>query len=993
MENFIIGKLLGKGSFGQVCLVKRIKDGQIYAMKQVKIQNLSDKEKQNTLNEIRILASLSHKNIIGYKESFFDENSKTLNIVMEYADDGDLLTKIKNNIKNKVMYKEIVIWFFFVQILEGLNFLHENKIIHRDLKNANIFLTKDGTVKIGDLNVSKITKKNEMATTKTGTPYYVAPEIWMSRPYEYKCDIWSLGCILYELCKLKPPFRGTNIKILAKNIKEGDYEPISDVYSNDLRYIINSMLRKDPNERPTAKELINGEIVQNKIKEYKLGNPFGNMNNIQYKGLMGTIKVPSNIEEINKNLPGNKYNNRQRREEMLIEDEYETIRRKNGFLNEEDKKEVKNIFEGNNLNNNKQIKNNFNNFQLNNNISNINNRAKMLDNNANNIQVDNYNKFNSNQRNYNIYNGGNILPKNYGLVQKENNKNEFYNEINNKHNINSKNIFNNNHQGQYQNNNIPNIQNINRNKIININKYNINELEENNIKIENSINYNLNNNKNKNNNIKNQKNNISNNSNLSNNENNIFNIRNNYYNNINNKYINNQINNNNIINNKINFQNNDYNKKNYNNLNNNIQYNIQGNKYNNYYNIKNNIQKNGNIIGYNIKHNNIYNNDYMNIQNNNYNYNNKNNNGYSNMQNNNISYTKNSDNKNNYENNSKLEDYSYNNGNINKITPKFQIINESPIKHNKINNNYKLDDANKSKNSQNNIKNSNAIRKSKTQNKNYMANRYNQNPNFNRINEKKLNVNEVERKSNGLKEIMPNNNEINRMKIVEKKKIEKNININRKNNNPFNIKAVNYEGNQNYYDLLLNNSNESPNNDNKNEVNSHNQRKDKFYQYKEGNSDKQRPLSSANFKNRNIHNQNNIIKSQNYNLKNNEFNHNQQERKSNINKRGNTPNYNMHYNNHNHNLNHLNNNNSRIVGQKAGRMNNISNNFIKPKRNNNKVIIEKIKLLLMRTVRIPPRDAGGIWSRACVRLLQTALLSLRCFISRLWSLRQWATTV
>ena len=91
---------------------KRKEDGQIYAMKQVKIQNLSDKEKQNTLNEIRILASLSHKNIIGYKDSFFDENSKTLNIVMEYADDGDLLSKIKDNIKNRVLYKENVIWFF-----------------------------------------------------------------------------------------------------------------------------------------------------------------------------------------------------------------------------------------------------------------------------------------------------------------------------------------------------------------------------------------------------------------------------------------------------------------------------------------------------------------------------------------------------------------------------------------------------------------------------------------------------------------------------------------------------------------------------------------------------------------------------------------------------------------------------------------------------------------------------------------------------------------
>ena len=161
MNDFQIGKILGKGSFGQVCLVTRKLDGKIYAMKQVKFPQLSEKAKQNTLNEIRILASLSHKNIIGYKDAFFDEKTKTLNIVMEYADDGDMLTKIKHNLKNNLLYKECVIWFFLVQILEGLNYLHENKIIHRDLKNANIFLTKEGIVKIGDLNVSKITKKNE----------------------------------------------------------------------------------------------------------------------------------------------------------------------------------------------------------------------------------------------------------------------------------------------------------------------------------------------------------------------------------------------------------------------------------------------------------------------------------------------------------------------------------------------------------------------------------------------------------------------------------------------------------------------------------------------------------------------------------------------------------------------------------------------------------------------------------------------------------------
>ena len=101
---------------------------------------------------MRALASFSHPNIIGYKEAFFDEKSSTLNIEMEYADDGNLSTKIKNNSKRHVNFDETRIWCILIKILK-LNYLHKSRIIHRDLKSANIFLTKKEIVKIGDLNV------------------------------------------------------------------------------------------------------------------------------------------------------------------------------------------------------------------------------------------------------------------------------------------------------------------------------------------------------------------------------------------------------------------------------------------------------------------------------------------------------------------------------------------------------------------------------------------------------------------------------------------------------------------------------------------------------------------------------------------------------------------------------------------------------------------------------------------------------------------------
>ena len=220
LEDFEIGKELGKGAFGSVYLVRRKEDSKIYAMKRVKMTQLNTKERENALNEVRILASLNHKNIIGYKEAFFEEETQILNIVMEFAENGDLESKIKKNIKLKIPFLEKEIWGFLIQIFKGLKYLHNNKIMHRDLKCANIFLTKNGTIKLGDMNVSKIVKMG-MCNTQTGTPYYASPEVWADKPYDYKSDVWSVGCILYELCALRPPFRGQNLDQLFKNVTKG----------------------------------------------------------------------------------------------------------------------------------------------------------------------------------------------------------------------------------------------------------------------------------------------------------------------------------------------------------------------------------------------------------------------------------------------------------------------------------------------------------------------------------------------------------------------------------------------------------------------------------------------------------------------------------------------------------------------------------------------------------------------------------------------------
>lgn len=133
-------------------------------MKKVKMGKLSEREKQNALNEVRILASIHHPNIIGYKEAFFEESTQSLCIVMEFADGGDLLGKISDLKKKGSRFEEKEVWQYFVQIARGLKALHDLKICHRDIKCANVFLTKDGIIKLGDLNVSKVAKKGMLHT-------------------------------------------------------------------------------------------------------------------------------------------------------------------------------------------------------------------------------------------------------------------------------------------------------------------------------------------------------------------------------------------------------------------------------------------------------------------------------------------------------------------------------------------------------------------------------------------------------------------------------------------------------------------------------------------------------------------------------------------------------------------------------------------------------------------------------------------------------------
>ena len=164
--------------------------------------------------------------------------------------------------------EEPTIWKIFLEMVKALRALHTRNILHRDLKSANVFLQKDGRAKLGDLNVSKVAKKG-LLYTQTGTPYYASPEVWKDQPYGIKSDIWSLGCVLYEMCALKPPFRANDMNGLYKRVLKGAYPPIDRSYSNELGMVLQAMLRVDPNLRPSCSQIL--ELDPTKLKAKELG--------------------------------------------------------------------------------------------------------------------------------------------------------------------------------------------------------------------------------------------------------------------------------------------------------------------------------------------------------------------------------------------------------------------------------------------------------------------------------------------------------------------------------------------------------------------------------------------------------------------------------------------------------------------------------------------------------------------------------------------------
>ncbi|KAI2619574.1 kinase-like protein [Hypoxylon sp. NC1633] len=295
-DQYDVLEKIGHGSFGIIRKVKRKIDGMILCRKEISYLKMSQKEREQLHTEFQILSTVRHPNIVGYYHREHLKQSQDLHLYMEYCGNGDLGRVIRNLTLKKEHAEEQFVWEIFSQLVTALYRCHYGinppavgkkimelcapkagivakpphggmTILHRDLKPENVFLGEDNSVKLGDFGLSKMIQSHDFASTYVGTPFYMSPEICAAERYTLKSDIWSLGCIIYELCAREPPFNGKTHFQLIQRIKEGKVPTLPRMYSTELSAVINDCLKVNPDLRPDTATLLELPVVRLMRKE------------------------------------------------------------------------------------------------------------------------------------------------------------------------------------------------------------------------------------------------------------------------------------------------------------------------------------------------------------------------------------------------------------------------------------------------------------------------------------------------------------------------------------------------------------------------------------------------------------------------------------------------------------------------------------------------------------------------------------------------------
>ncbi|KAK8024201.1 g2-specific protein kinase nima [Apiospora rasikravindrae] len=353
---------IGHGSFGIIRKVRRKADGMVLCRKEISYLKMSQKEREQLHAEFQILSSLRHPNIVGYYHREHLKISQDLHLYMEYCGNGDLGRVIRELTQQNKYAEEAFVWSIFSQLVTALYRCHYGidppdvgkhvlglgatakpkippggmTILHRDLKPENVFLGEDNSVKLGDFGLSKVMQSHDFASTYVGTPFYMSPEICAAERYTLKSDIWSLGCIMYELCTKEPPFNAKSHFQLVQKIKEGKIAPLPAIYSAELMGVIRDCLKTNPDRRPDTASLLNMPVVRLMRKEREVVE-MGKLVKIKEDALEKKLKEAARTLENEKNFARQEIENVLRREwevkarleiDRLVSEEMEQLRQR-----------------------------------------------------------------------------------------------------------------------------------------------------------------------------------------------------------------------------------------------------------------------------------------------------------------------------------------------------------------------------------------------------------------------------------------------------------------------------------------------------------------------------------------------------------------------------------------------------------------------------------------------------------------------------------------
>lgn len=272
LQDYEVLAVMGNGAFGTCYKVKDKTTGVLYAWKGMNYDELDDEKCESLISEISVLRQLQHPNIVQYYHHLVNREAKSIYIVMECCDGGDLAQLIQRARTQRQRFEEPYIWRVLFQLCRALQVCHNKipsgTILHRDIKPANIFLDASGNVKLGDFGLARVLRRDQsFAASFVGTPHYMSPELVKGRQYDRKSDVWAVGCLIYELCALRPPFRGRAFEQLSANIAHGQFSCIPAIYSSDLQSIIGFMLAVDHEQRPGIEVITRHPLLVRNINQ------------------------------------------------------------------------------------------------------------------------------------------------------------------------------------------------------------------------------------------------------------------------------------------------------------------------------------------------------------------------------------------------------------------------------------------------------------------------------------------------------------------------------------------------------------------------------------------------------------------------------------------------------------------------------------------------------------------------------------------------------